>query len=171
MKFRRTFKVETVQNMGSDEMIARAARNERVPKVRDRPTTSHHANARWEASTDVFGMPSNRPQGDVGRAKGLCKMTTIDHQQAAVRASAKALFAMQHRVGEEKFDTRPYGALSAAATREATTALDAATPHLRAAWEQELARAVKRLPWNGVTHGGTMVPLDAVLALLEGGGE
>lgn len=25
MKFRRTFKVETVQNMGSDEMIARAA--------------------------------------------------------------------------------------------------------------------------------------------------
>ena len=28
MKFRRTFKVETVQNMGSDEMIARAARNE-----------------------------------------------------------------------------------------------------------------------------------------------
>ena len=26
MKFRRTFKVETVQNMGSDEMIARAAR-------------------------------------------------------------------------------------------------------------------------------------------------
>ena len=50
-----------------------------------------------------------------------------------------------------------------------STALAAAAPHLRAAWEQELARAVKRLPWNGVTHGGTMVPLDAVLALLEGG--
>ena len=49
--------------------------------------------------------------------------------------------------------------------------LAAAAPHLRAAWEQELARAVKRLPWNGVTHGGTMVPLDSVLTLLEGSGE
>ena len=52
-----------------------------------------------------------------------------------------------------------------------STALAAATPHLRAAWEAEIARAVKRLPWNGVPHGATMVPLDSVLALLEGGGE
>ena len=55
-------------------------------------------------------------------------------------------------------------------TAQIKAILQATTPHLRAEWEQELARAVKRLPWNGVTHGGTMVPLDAVLALLEGGG-
>ena len=35
MKFRRTFKVETVQNMGSDEMIARAAwEQEMAEKIR-----------------------------------------------------------------------------------------------------------------------------------------
>ena len=85
-------------------------------------------------------------------------MTTIDHQQAAVRAIAAALPGISGD-GEDHL-------------REATamSALTAATPHLRAAWEREMARAVKRLPWNGVTHGGTMVPLDAVLALLEGGG-
>ena len=144
-----------------------AARNERLPKVRDRPTTSHHANARWEASTDVFGMPSNRPQGDVGRAKGLCKMTTIDHQQAAIRAIAAALHGDACPADPDPGESCGYGDYE----RESEIALTAATPHLRAAWEQELARAVKRLPWNGVTHGGTMVPLDAVLALLEGGGE
>ena len=62
------------------------------------------------------------------------------------------------------------GAIPGINVLTAERALTAATPHLRAAWEQEMARAVKRLPWNGVTHGGTMVPLDAVLALLEGGG-
>ena len=77
-------------------------------------------------------------------------MTTIDHQQA-VEAVQGAILGINVLTAER--------------------ALTAATPHLRAAWEQELARAVKRLPWNGVTHGGTMVPLDAVLALLEGGGE
>ena len=51
-----------------------------------------------------------------------------------------------------------------------TAALPIIEKQMRAAWEAEIARAVKRLPWNGVTHGGTMVPLDAVLALLEGGG-
>ena len=137
-----------------------AAGNERLPKVRDRPTTSHHANARWEASTDVFGMPSNRPQGDVGRAKGLCKMTTINHQQAAEYAAAeKIIDAVTAFVRDHK---------PISGGEVAKVALTAAAPHLRAAWEQELARAVKRLPWNGVTHGGTMVPLDAVLALLEG---
>ena len=111
-------------------------------------------------------------------------MTTINHQQKAVRASAKALFAMQHRVGEEKFDTRPYGALSAAATREATTALDAATPHLRAAWEQEMAEKIRakflgpdfgRNPVNGqdspdaALHAAYDEGLQTALALLEGG--
>ena len=89
-------------------------------------------------------------------------MTTIDHQQAAIDA---AMPVMRRR------DRCPNDSDCLACKAGVGQILAAATPHLRAAWEQELARAVKRLPWNGVTHGGTMVPLDAVLALLEGGGE
>ena len=113
-------------------------------------------------------------------------MTTIDHQQAAIRASAKALFAMQHRDGEEKFDTRPYEALSAAATREAERVLTAAAPHLRAAWEQEMAEKIRakflgpdfgRNPVNGqdspdaALHAAYDEGLQTALALLEGGAE
>ena len=85
-------------------------------------------------------------------------MTTIDHQQAAIDAGAEAIYS---RDIEYDYPNEEMSEL----------VLAAATPHLRAEWEQELARAVKRLPWNGVTHGGTMVPLDSVLALLEGGGK
>lgn len=108
-------------------------------------------------------------------------MTTIDHQQAAVEAMIEE--AKNHRwltIPDERQECDcgfvisafplEYGE-DAYKSHVAETALTAAAPHLRAAWEQEMARAVKRLPWNGVTHGGTMVPLDAVLALLEGGGE
>ena len=87
-------------------------------------------------------------------------MTTIDHQQAAIDA---AMPVMRRR------DRCPNDSDCLACKAGVGQILAAAAPHLRAAWEQELARAVKRLPWNGVTHGGTMVPLDAVLALLEGG--
>ena len=95
---------------------------------------------------------------------------TIDHQQAAVRAGAEAIMragGLERFLGTSGLYNLP---VWLRAKRDSENALTAATPHLRAAWEQELARAVKRLPWNGVTHGGTMVPLDAVLALLEGGG-
>ena len=92
-------------------------------------------------------------------------MTTIDHQQAA--KSAAALHGDACPADPDPGESCGCGDYE----RESEIALTAATPHLRAAWEQELARAVKRLPWNGVTHGGTMVPLDVVLALLEGGGE
>ena len=85
-------------------------------------------------------------------------MTTIDHQQAAVDSIRRWLLGLGSLTLDEVNDLAP-------------KFVTAATPHLRAAWEQELARAVKRLPWNGVPHGGTMVPLDAVLALLEGGAE
>ena len=85
-------------------------------------------------------------------------MTTIDHQQAAVDSIRMWLLGLGSLTLDEVNDLAP-------------KFVTAATPHLRAAWEQELARAVKRLPWNGVPHGGTMVPLDAVLALLEGGAE
>ena len=93
-------------------------------------------------------------------------MTTIDHHQAAIRAIAAALHGDACPADPDPGESCGCGDYE----REAEIALTAATPHLRAAWEQEMARAVKRLPWNGVTHGGTMVPLDAVLALLEGGG-
>ena len=85
-------------------------------------------------------------------------MTPIDHQQAAVDSIRMWLLGLGSLTLDEVNDLAP-------------KFVTAAAPHLRAAWEQELARAVKRLPWNGVTHGGTMVPLDAVLALLEGGAE
>ena len=106
-------------------------------------------------------------------------MTTIDHQQAAVRASAKALFAMQHRVGEKKFDTRPYGALSAAATREAEIALTVAEPHLRAGIAEEVRDLRSQFHDDAKTAFGRigsstevyLNALDDVLALLEGGGE
>ena len=99
-------------------------------------------------------------------------MTTIDHQQAAIDAAAEAWWRRdypEYGPWQDAVAERPEWASEIRA--DCAAELTAATPHLRAAWEQELARAVKRLPWNGVTHGGTMVPLDAVLALLEGGAE
>lgn len=95
------------------------------------------------------------------RSNGGLRMTTIDHQQAAIDSVAEvACIVLGHDSQECHLDWEI-----------AEVALTAATPHLRAAWEQEMARAVRRLPWKGITRGGMMVPLDAVLALLEGGGE
>ena len=101
-------------------------------------------------------------------------MTTIDHQQAAVRVAAEVI--APHAYDKALWrctlaDGRNMEQTASDAEDMAREALAAAAPHLRAEWEQGLARAVKRLPWNGVPHGATMVPLDAVLALLEGGGE
>ena len=100
----------------------------------------------------------------------------FDHQQAAVEAMIEE--AKNHRwltIPDERQECDcgfvisafplEYGE-DAYKSHVAENVLTAAAPHLRAAWGQELARAVKRLPWNGVSHGGTMVPLDAVLALL-----
>ena len=100
-------------------------------------------------------------------------MTTIDHQQAAVLAGAEALWKADPTCfGAPAPKTSAEWADEATGyTEESRAVITAAAPHLRAEWEQELAHAVKRLPWNGVTHGGTMVPLDSVLALLEGGGK
>ena len=103
---------------------------------------------------------------EAGHGNRKNRMTTIDHQQAAIWAIAAALHGDACPADPDPGESCGCGDYE----REAEIALTAATPHLRAAWEQEMARAVKRLPWNGVTHGGTMVPLDAVLALLEGGG-
>ena len=100
MKFRRTFKVETVQNMGSDEMIARAAR----------------------VSTGKDLLEQDKIEG------------LIDHQQAAVRAIAAALHGDACPDDPDPGESCGCGDYK----REATTALTAATPHLRAAWEQPI---------------------------------
>ena len=77
-------------------------------------------------------------------------MTTIDHQQAAIQAGAKAL--AEHQIGEDWgddgvtfigcdcgqwFGKRVNDGEELARTHEAQAAITAATPHLRAAWEQE----------------------------------
>ena len=120
-------------------------------------------------------------------------VTIIDHQQAATVAAAKALFVMQHRVAVEKFELNSYAALSEAATREASNALQAATPHLRAAWaekirvidfsdqewqasitEYQAARGDDDIPddWDqAFWEAGYKDGIAAAAALLEGGAE
>lgn len=104
-----------------------------------------------------------------------------NHQQAAVDSAARVLFCMQHRVSESRFDLAAYEALAEASTREARNALTAATPHLRAEWEQPIRElcegAIKRANdplaargFNGETFPATVYAQD-ILALLEGGGE
>ena len=150
----------------------KGARNERLPKVWDRPTTSHHANARWEASTDVFGMPSNRPQGDVGREKGLCKMTTIDHQQAAIGAIAAALHGDACPADPDPGESCGCGGYE----REAENALTAATPHLRAGVAKEMRdfrdcyQHTYAIPGDPYADG-YLTACNAIIALLEGSGE
>ena len=90
-------------------------------------------------------------------------MTTIDHQQAAE--------AVQ-------------GAILGINVLTAERALTAATPHLRAAWEQEMAEKIRakflgpdfgRNPVNGqdspdaALHAAYDEGLQTALALLEGG--
>ena len=102
-------------------------------------------------------------------------MTTIDHQQAATVAAAKALFVMQHRVAVEKFELNSYAALSAAATREASNALQAAAPHLRAGIAEEVRDLRSQFHDDAKTAFGRigssteayLNALDDVLALLR----
>ena len=92
-------------------------------------------------------------------------MTTIDHQQA-VEAVQGAILGINVLTAER--------------------ALTAATPHLRAAWEQELAEKIRakflgpdfgRNPVNGqdspdaALHAAYDEGLQTALALLEGGAE
>ena len=127
----------------------------------------------------MFGMPSNRPQGDVGRAKGLCKMTTIDHQQAARVAVANTMRQIEPNLYKNPANPEIYyGHLADDAIRAA------AAPHLRAAWEQEMAEKIRakflgpdfgRNPVNGqdspdaALHAAYDEGLQTALALLEGG--
>ena len=77
-------------------------------------------------------------------------MTTIDHQQAAVDRIARVLFCMQHRLSENAYDMARFQGLKDAARREATTALTAATPHLRAGIADEI---LDDTPGSPLTRG------------------
>ena len=65
-------------------------------------------------------------------------MTTIDHQQEAIRAIAAALHGDACPADPDPGESCGCGDYE----REAEIALTAAAPHLRAAWEQELREAV-----------------------------
>ena len=107
-------------------------------------------------------------------------MTTIDHQQAAVRAIAAALHGDACPADPDPGESCRCGDYE----RESTIALDAATPHLRAGMAEELlddtpgsplTRGYQRLmdPNPGehpvrTWEAAVRVMLDT---LLEGGGE
>ena len=103
-------------------------------------------------------------------------MTTIDHQQAAVEG---ALSAMEEATGYD-WHNEP---ATVAITQQVVAA---AAPHLRAAWEQEMAEKIRakflgpdfgRNPVNGqdspdaALHAAYDEGLQTALALLEGGAE
>ena len=120
-------------------------------------------------------------------------MTTIDYQQAAIQAGAKAL--AEHQIGEDWgddgvtfvgcdcgqwFGKRVNDGEELARTHEAQAALTAATPHLRAAWEQPIRELCERAiraseislsrTFNGTPFPATVYARE-ILALLEGGAE
>ena len=105
-------------------------------------------------------------------------MTTIDHQQAAVRAGAEAIMragGLERFLGTSGLYNLP---VWLRAKRDSENALTAATPHLRAAWEQPIRElceaAIKRANdplaprvFNGAPFPATVCAQD-ILALLEG---
>ena len=119
-------------------------------------------------------------------------MTTIDYQQAAIQAGAKAL--AEHQIGEDWgddgvtfvgcdcgqwFGKRVNDGEELARTHEAQAALTAATPHLRAGIAEEVRDLRSQFHDDAKTAFGRigsstevyLNALDDVLALLEGGGE
>ena len=104
-------------------------------------------------------------------------MTTIDHQQAAIRAIAAALHGDACPADPGPGESCGCGNYE----RESEIALAAATPHLRAAWEQPIRglceAAIKRANdplaargFYGEAFPATVYAQD-ILDLLEGGGE
>ena len=109
-------------------------------------------------------------------------MTTIDYQQAAVEAGAEALW---------KADPTCFGAPAPKTsaewadettgyTEDSRDVIAAATPHLRAAWEQPIRELCERAiraseislsrTFNGTPFPATLYARE-ILALLEGGGK
>lgn len=104
-------------------------------------------------------------------------ITTIDHQQAAVRAVADALHGDACPADPDPGESCVCGDYE----REAEIALTAAAPHLRAAWAAELGATFQSGErWNETYRKGLRTLqyekayLDGaidILALLEGGAE
>ena len=102
-------------------------------------------------------------------------MTTIDHQQAALWAIAAALHGDACPADPDPGESCGCGDYE----REATTALTAAAPHLRAGIAEEVRNLRSQFHDDAKTAFGrigssTQVYLDAlddVLALLKGGAE
>ena len=107
-------------------------------------------------------------------------MTTIDHQQEALRAIAAALHGDACPADPDPGESCGCGDYE----REAEIALTVAAPLLRAAWEQEMAEKIQakflgpdsgRNPVNGqdspdaALHAAYDEGLQTALALLEGG--
>ena len=100
-------------------------------------------------------------------------MTTLDHQQAAVRAIADALHGDACPVDPDPGESCGCGDYE----REAEIALTAATPHLRAAWAEEVRaidipehRLHDQLP-SDHWYAGQKAMRDEIVTLLEGGAE
>lgn len=107
-------------------------------------------------------------------------MTTINHQQAARVAVANTMRQIEPNLYKNPANPEIYyGHL-------ADDAIRAAAPHLRAAWEQEMAEKIRakflgpdfgRNPVNGqdspdaALHAAYDEGLQTALALLEGGAE
>ena len=92
-------------------------------------------------------------------------MTTIDHQQAAIQAGAKAL------ADDWNPDRDPV--LTVMFSDYSTTVLTAATPHLRAAWAAEIRAVIRDLDdarATGLVYTYGQIQ-EKLYALLEGGGE
>ena len=95
-------------------------------------------------------------------------MTTIDHQQAAVRAVADALHGDACPVDPDPGESCGCGDYE----REAEEALAAATPHLRAAWAAEIRAVIRDLDdarATGLVYTYGQIQ-EKLYALLEGGG-
>ena len=114
---------------------------------------------------------------DCSREAGLGnrknRMTTIDHQQEAIRAIAAALHGDACPADPDPGESCGCGDYE----RESEIALTAATPHLRAAWAKEI-RAIEvpahnlhdQLP-SDHWYAGQKIMRDEIAALLEGGAE
>ena len=114
-------------------------------------------------------------------------LALIDHQQAAIDAAAEAWWRRdypEYGPWQDAVAERPEWASEIRA--DCAAELTAAAPHLRAAWEQEMAEKIRakflgpdfgRNPVNGqdspdaALHAAYDEGLQTALALLEGGAE
>ena len=103
-------------------------------------------------------------------------MTTIDHQQAAVRAGAEAIMragGLERFLGTSGLYNLP---VWLRAKRDSENALTAATPHLRAGVAKEMRdfrdcyQHTYAIPGDPYADG-YLTACNAIIALLEGSGE